>query len=123
MHFLPDVYVQCDVCKGKRYNRETLEIAFKDKSIADILDLTVDEGVAFFKAVPTIRNKLETLQKVGLGSIHVGQPATHLSGGEPQRVKLSTELSRRAKGSPRYILDATRSGAGRVGTRGFSSGG
>src|SRR3546814_2200472 len=98
MHFLPDVYVQCDVCKGKRYNRETLEIAFKDKSIADILDLTVDEGVEFFKAVPTIRNKLETLQNVGLGYFHVRQPATTLSGGEAQRVKLSKELSGRAAG-------------------------
>src|SRR3546814_466751 len=110
MHFLPDVYVQCDVCKGKRYNRETLEIAFKDKSIADILDLTVDEGVEFFKAVPTIRNKLETLQKVGLGYIHVGQPATTLSGGEAQRVKLSKELSRRATGRTLYILDEPTTG-------------
>src|SRR3546814_1086835 len=93
MHFLPDVYVQCDVCKGKRYNRETLEIAFMDKSIADILDLTVDEGVEFFKAVPTIRNKLEHLPKVGLGYIHVGQPATPLSGGQAHRVKLSKESS------------------------------
>src|SRR3546814_14075604 len=97
MHFLPDVYVQCDVCKGKRYNRETLEIAFKDKSIADILDLTVDEGVEFFKAVPTIRNKLETLQKVGLGYIHVGQPATTLSGGEAQRGTLRSEERRVGK--------------------------
>src|SRR3546814_820019 len=110
MHFLPDVYVQCDVCKGKRYNRETLEIAFKDKSIADILDLTVDEGVEFFKAVPTIRNKLETLQKVGLGYIHIGQPATTLSGGEAQRVKLSKELSRRATGRTLYILDEPTTG-------------
>src|SRR3546814_16885839 len=105
MHFLPDVYVQCDVCKGKRYNRETLEIAFKDKSIADILDLTVDEGVEFFKAVPTIRNKLETLQKVGLGYIKLGQPATTLSGGDAQRVKLSKELSRRDTGRTLYIPD------------------
>jgi len=110
MHFLPDVYVQCDVCKGKRYNRETLEITFKDRSIADILDMTVDEGVEFFKAVPSIRNKLETLQNVGLGYIHVGQPATTLSGGEAQRVKLSKELSRRATGRTLYILDEPTTG-------------
>ncbi len=110
MHFLPDVYVQCDVCKGKRYNRETLEITFKDKSIADILDLTVDEGVDFFKAVPSIRVKLETLQKVGLGYIHIGQQATTLSGGEAQRVKLSKELSRRATGRTLYILDEPTTG-------------
>ncbi|WP_322095965.1 excinuclease ABC subunit UvrA [Pelagibius litoralis] len=110
MHFLPDVYVQCDVCKGKRYNRETLEIAFKGKSIAEILDLTVDEGVDFFKAVPSIRTKLETLQKVGLGYIHIGQPATTLSGGEAQRVKLSKELSRRATGRTLYILDEPTTG-------------
>ncbi|WP_193369222.1 excinuclease ABC subunit UvrA [Pelagibius marinus] len=110
MHFLPDVYVQCDVCKGQRYNRETLEITFKDKSIAQILDLTVDEGVEFFKAVPSIRVKLETLQKVGLGYIHIGQPATTLSGGEAQRVKLSKELSRRATGRTLYILDEPTTG-------------
>ena len=110
MHFLPDVYVECDVCKGKRYNRETLEITFKNKSIADILDMTVDEGVEFFKAVPSIRVKLETLQKVGLGYIHVGQPATTLSGGEAQRVKLSKELSRRATGRTLYILDEPTTG-------------
>jgi len=110
MHFLPDVYVQCDICKGKRYNRETLEITFKDRSIADILDMTVDEGVVFFKAVPSIRGKLETLQKVGLGYIHIGQPATTLSGGEAQRVKLSKELSRRATGKTLYILDEPTTG-------------
>ncbi|MEO3430277.1 excinuclease ABC subunit UvrA [Pelagibius sp. CAU 1746] len=110
MHFLPDVYVQCDVCKGQRYNRETLEIHFKDKSIAQILDMTVDEGVEFFKAVPSIRSKLETLQKVGLGYIHIGQPATTLSGGEAQRVKLSKELSRRATGRTLYILDEPTTG-------------
>jgi len=110
MHFLPDVYVQCDVCKGKRYNRETLEIAFKDKSIADVLDMTVDESAEFFKAVPAIRDKLVTLQRVGLGYIHVGQPATTLSGGEAQRVKLAKELSRRATGKTLYILDEPTTG-------------
>ncbi|HSR72190.1 MAG TPA: excinuclease ABC subunit UvrA, partial [Kiloniellales bacterium] len=110
MHFLPDVYVQCDVCKGKRYNRETLEVTFKGKSIADVLDMTVEEGAAFFKAVPTIRNKLETLQRVGLGYIHIGQPATTLSGGEAQRVKLARELSRRATGRTLYILDEPTTG-------------
>ncbi len=110
MHFLPDVYVQCDVCKGKRYNRETLEIVFKGKSIADVLEMTVEEGVAFFKAVPAIRNRLETLQRVGLGYIQVGQPATTLSGGEAQRVKLAKELSRRATGKTLYILDEPTTG-------------
>ncbi|HLI11445.1 MAG TPA: excinuclease ABC subunit UvrA [Alphaproteobacteria bacterium] len=110
MHFLPDVYVQCDVCKGKRYNRETLEITFKEKSIADVLDMTVDDGVEFFKAVPSIRQKLETLQQVGLGYIHIGQPATTLSGGEAQRVKLAKELSRRATGRTLYILDEPTTG-------------
>jgi excinuclease ABC subunit A len=110
MHFLPDVYVQCDVCKGKRYNRETLEVLFKDKSIADVLDMTVDDGAEFFKAVPTIRRTLETLQQVGLGYIHIGQPATTLSGGEAQRVKLAKELSRRATGRTLYILDEPTTG-------------
>src|SRR6202040_2270158 len=110
MHFLPDVYVQCDVCKGKRYNRETLEVLFRGKSIADVLDMTVDEGADFFRAVPSIRDKLVTLQRVGLGYIHVGQPATTLSGGEAQRVKLSKELSRRATGRTLYILDEPTTG-------------
>jgi excinuclease ABC subunit A len=110
MHFLPDVYVQCDVCKGKRYNRETLEIQFRGKSIADVLEMTVDEGVEFFKAVPVIRDKLLTLQQVGLGYIHIGQQATTLSGGEAQRVKLAKELSRRATGRTLYILDEPTTG-------------
>ncbi|WP_025898685.1 excinuclease ABC subunit UvrA [Sneathiella glossodoripedis] len=110
MHFLPDVYVQCDVCKGKRYNRETLEITFKDKSISDVLDMTVDEAVVFFKAVPAVREKFETLQQVGLGYIHVGQQATTLSGGEAQRVKLAKELSRKATGRTLYILDEPTTG-------------
>ncbi|MHB1216837.1 MAG: excinuclease ABC subunit UvrA [Alphaproteobacteria bacterium] len=110
MHFLPDVYVQCDTCKGKRYNRETLEILFRGKSIADVLDMTAEEASEFFKAVPTIRNKLETLERVGLNYIHVGQPATTLSGGEAQRVKLAKELSRRATGKTLYILDEPTTG-------------
>src|SRR5258706_9691631 len=110
MHFLPDVYVQCDVCKGKRYNRETLEVKFKEKSIADVLDMTVEESADFFRAVPAIRDKLVTLQRVGLGYIHVGQPATTLSGGEAQRVKLAKELSRRATGRTLYILDEPTTG-------------
>ncbi|MBL6935262.1 MAG: excinuclease ABC subunit UvrA [Alphaproteobacteria bacterium] len=110
MHFLPDVYVQCDECRGRRYNRETLEIKFKDKSIADILDMTVEEGAAFFKAVPLIRNKFDTLHKVGLDYIHVGQAATTLSGGEAQRVKLAKELSKRATGRTMYILDEPTTG-------------
>jgi excinuclease ABC subunit A len=110
MHFLPDVYVQCDTCHGKRYNRETLQITFKGKSIADILDMTVDEAASFFKAVPSVRDKMVTLQRVGLGYIHVGQRATTLSGGEAQRVKLSKELSKRATGRTLYILDEPTTG-------------
>jgi excinuclease ABC subunit A len=110
MHFLPDVYVECDVCHGKRYNRETLEIKFKDKSIADVLDMTVDEAADFFAAVPAIREKMVTLQRVGLGYIKVGQQATTLSGGEAQRVKLAKELSRRATGQTLYILDEPTTG-------------
>lgn len=110
MHFLPDVYVTCDVCHGKRYNRETLEVTYRDKTIADVLDMTVEEGKEFFKAVPGIRDKMETLERVGLGYIHIGQPATTLSGGEAQRVKLSKELSRRATGRTLYILDEPTTG-------------
>ncbi|MEN0101114.1 MAG: ATP-binding cassette domain-containing protein, partial [Brucella pseudogrignonensis] len=110
MHFLPDVYVTCDVCHGKRYNRETLEVQFKGKSIADVLDMTVEEGAEFFSAVPAVRDKLETLVKVGLGYIKVGQQATTLSGGEAQRVKLAKELSRRATGRTLYILDEPTTG-------------
>ena len=110
MHFLPDVYVTCDACHGKRYNRETLEVKFKDKSIADVLEMTVDEGAEFFKAVPSIREKLVTLQRVGLGYIKIGQQATTLSGGEAQRVKLAKELSRRATGRTLYILDEPTTG-------------
>ncbi|MEC9165776.1 MAG: ATP-binding cassette domain-containing protein, partial [Pseudomonadota bacterium] len=110
MHFLPDVYVQCDVCKGQRYNRETLEVRFKEKSIADVLDMTVEEGAKFFKAVPSIRDKLVTLERVGLGYVKIGQQATTLSGGEAQRVKLAKELSRRATGKTLYILDEPTTG-------------
>jgi excinuclease ABC subunit A len=110
MHFLPDVYVQCDVCKGKRYNRETLEVKFRDHSIADVLDMTVEAGAELFKAVPSIREKLDTLKRVGLGYISIGQQATTLSGGEAQRVKLSKELSRRATGRTLYILDEPTTG-------------
>jgi excinuclease ABC subunit A len=110
MHFLPDVYVTCDVCHGKRYNRETLEVQFKGKSIADVLEMTVEEGVEFFAAVPGVRDKLETLAKVGLGYIHVGQQATTLSGGEAQRIKLAKELSRKATGKTLYILDEPTTG-------------
>ena len=110
MHFLPDVYVQCEVCKGKRYNRETLEIHYKGHNVAEILEMTVDEALAFFSAVPSIRNKLQTLHDVGMGYIHLGQPATTLSGGEAQRVKLATELSKRATGQTLYILDEPTTG-------------
>ncbi|GAB6877587.1 excinuclease ABC subunit UvrA [Thermaerobacter litoralis] len=110
MHFLPDVYVPCEVCKGKRYNRETLEIKYKGKSIADVLDMTVEEALEFFAAVPRVRRKLQTLYDVGLGYIRLGQPATELSGGEAQRVKLATELSRRSDGGTVYILDEPTTG-------------
>ena len=110
MHFLPDVYVTCETCKGQRYNRETLEVKFKGKSIADVLDMTVEDGAKFFSAVPAISNKLETLNRVGLGYIKVGQQATTLSGGEAQRVKLAKELSKRATGRTLYILDEPTTG-------------
>ncbi len=110
MHFLPDVYVECETCKGKRYNRETLEIRFKGKSIADVLDMTVEEAQEFFKAVPSIREKMDALMRVGLGYIKVGQQATTLSGGEAQRVKLSKELSKRSTGRTLYILDEPTTG-------------
>jgi excinuclease ABC subunit A len=110
MHFLPDVYVACEVCKGQRYNRETLEIHYKGKNVAEILEMTVDEALDFFSAVPSIRNRLQTLHDVGMGYIHLGQPATTLSGGEAQRVKLATELAKRSTGRTIYILDEPTTG-------------
>ena len=110
MHFLPDVYVPCEVCKGKRYNRETLEVKYKGKSIADVLDMTVEDGVSFFENHPKIVRKLKTLYDVGLGYIKIGQPATTLSGGEAQRVKLATELSKRATGRTIFVLDEPTTG-------------
>jgi excinuclease ABC subunit A len=110
MHFLPDVYVACEVCKGKRYNRETLEIHYKGKNVAEILEMNVEEALKFFEAVPSIKSKLQTLNDVGMGYIHLGQPATTLSGGEAQRVKLATELSKRATGKTFYILDEPTTG-------------
>ncbi|HID67931.1 MAG TPA: excinuclease ABC subunit A, partial [Roseibacterium sp.] len=110
MHFLPDVYVMCETCKGARYNRETLEIRFKGKSIADVLDMTVEDAQIFFKAVPSIRSKMDALVRVGLGYIKVGQPATTLSGGEAQRVKLSKELAKQSTGRTLYILDEPTTG-------------
>ncbi|MDG1994931.1 MAG: excinuclease ABC subunit UvrA, partial [Emcibacteraceae bacterium] len=110
MHFLPDVYVKCDVCNGKRYNRETLEIKFKGKSISDILNMTVEDGMDFFAAIPSVLDKIKMMQKVGLDYIKIGQAATTLSGGEAQRVKLSKELSKRSTGRTLYILDEPTTG-------------
>jgi excinuclease ABC subunit A len=110
MHFLPDVYVTCDVCKGKRYNREALEIKYKNATISDVLEMTVEQAAAFFENVPAIARKLDTLVEVGLGYIRLGQPATTFSGGEAQRIKLATELSRRSTGKTLYILDEPTTG-------------
>ena len=110
MHFLPDVYVPCEVCKGKRYNRETLEVRFRGMSISDVLEMTVEDATAFFENQPRIHQKLQTLMDVGLGYIHLGQSATTLSGGEAQRVKLATELSKRDTGRTFYILDEPTTG-------------
>ena len=110
MHFLPDVYVPCEVCHGKRYNRETLEVKYKGKSIYDVLDMTVEEALHFFENVPSIRRKMETLYDVGLSYIRLGQPSTQLSGGEAQRIKLATELSKRSTGKTIYILDEPTTG-------------
>ena len=110
MHFLPDVFIPCDVCKGARYNRETLEIRFKEKNIAEVLDMTVEEGCVFFENIQTIRSKLITLKHVGLGYMKIGQQATTLSGGEAQRIKLAKELSKRSTGRTLYILDEPTTG-------------
>jgi excinuclease ABC subunit A len=110
MHFLPDVYVTCDVCRGKRYNRETLEVRYKGRSIADILEMTVDQGLEFFGRIAVIREKLVTLSEVGLGYVPIGQAATTLSGGEAQRVKLARELSRKSTGRTLYVLDEPTTG-------------
>ncbi|MDR0303659.1 MAG: hypothetical protein LBH98_02660, partial [Chitinispirillales bacterium] len=110
MHFLPDIFVECDECRGKRYNRDTLAIKFKEKSIADVLGMTVDEALDFFKSLPSLRKKIEVLSRVGLGYIHLGQSATTLSGGEAQRIKLASELNRPATGKTIYILDEPTTG-------------
>ena len=110
MHFLPDVYITCDECKGKRYNKEALEIRYKGKNIADVLEMTIEEALGFFKNIPQIQRKLETIHEVGLGYMRLGQPATTLSGGEAQRVKLAAELSRRSTGKTLYILDEPTTG-------------
>ena len=110
MNFLPDVYVPCEVCKGKRYNRETLEVHYKGKNIAEVLDMTVEEALAFFQNQPKIRDRLQTLMDVGLGYVRLGQPSTTLSGGEAQRIKLATELSKRSTGRTIYVLDEPTTG-------------
>jgi excinuclease ABC subunit A len=110
MHFLPDVYVPCEVCKGKRYNRETLQVAYRGKAVSDILEMSVEEALSFFENIPPIRRKLQTLFDVGLGYVKLGQPATTLSGGEAQRVKLASELQRRSTGRTFYILDEPTTG-------------
>ena len=110
MHFLPDVYVPCEVCHGKRYNRETLEVKYKDKNISEVLGMTIEDGVEFFANIPKIKRKLQTLVDVGLGYMKLGQPATTLSGGEAQRVKLASELHRRSTGRTLYILDEPTTG-------------
>ena len=110
MHFLPDIYVPCEVCHGKRYNRETLEVRYKGKTIADVLDMTVEEALSFFAPLPRLAKKLQTLYDVGLGYVRLGQPSTTLSGGEAQRVKLATELSRKDTGRTLYVLDEPTTG-------------
>ena len=110
MHFLPDVYVPCEVCKGKRYNRETLEVRYKGKSIFDVLDMNIEEAAEFFQNIPTISRQLQTLIEVGLGYIKLGQPSTQLSGGEAQRIKLAAELSKKSTGKTLYILDEPTTG-------------
>ena len=110
MHFLPDVYVECDVCHGKRYNREALEILYKGKTISDVLEMTIDEATNFFENIPAIHRKLKTIREVGLGYIKLGQPATTFSGGEAQRIKLATELARASTGKTMYILDEPTTG-------------
>ncbi len=110
MHFLPDIYVTCDVCKGQRYNKEALEVKYRGKSISEVLAMTVDEALEFFQAIPSVKTKLKTLSEVGLGYIHLGQPATTLSGGEAQRIKLSSELCKRSTGKTFYVLDEPTTG-------------
>ena len=110
MHFLPDVYVKCDVCKGKRYNRDTLDVHYKGKNISDVLDMTVEEGLSFFDGIPSIKRKLQALYDVGLGYIAIGQSSTTLSGGEAQRIKLAEQLARRSTGKTIYILDEPTTG-------------
>ena len=110
MHFLPDVYVPCEVCKGSRYSRETLEVRYKGKNIAEVLDMTVEEAIGYFENIPKIRDRIQTLYDVGLGYVKLGQPATTLSGGEAQRVKLATELSKRSTGRTVYVLDEPTTG-------------